>query len=192
MARRNVPFLPGYYYHIYNRGAHKWGIFRTDTDYLFLLKLIREQSREFDISIIAYCLLPNHYHFLIRQNGDATISRFMQAVFNVYSKFFNTRHEHSGTLFEGPFKAIWVDKTEYLFHLCRYIHQNPVNAGLVFHPEKWQYSNYLEFVGKRAGILVDKQFVDENFGTATDYEQFVMDYVPPEKTENVLRHYLFW
>ena len=192
MARRNVPFIPGYYYHIYNRGAHRQEIFRTDADYRFLLKLLREQSQALNISIIAYCLLPNHYHFLARQNGEATISHFMQAVFNVYSKSFNAKHKHSGTLFEGPFKVIWVDKTDYLLHLCRYIHQNPLNAGLVSHPENWEYSNYLEFVGKRAGMLVDMEFVDENFGIATDYEQFVMDYTPPEKTEKILRHYLFW
>lgn len=191
MARRNVPFLPGYYYHIYNRGAHRLEIFRTDADYLFLLKLLRKQSLKYNISILAYCLMSNHYHFLLRQNGDLPVSDFMQAVFNVYSKAFNTKHKHSGTLFEGPFKAIWVDKPEYLFHLCRYIHRNPMDAGLVPDPADWQYSNYLEFVGKRAGVLVDREFVHENFGVAADYETFVMDYAPPEKTEKVLRHYLF-
>ncbi len=187
-----MPFLAGYYYHIYNRGAHRLGIFRTDADYRFLLKLLKEHSTKNEISILAYCLMPNHYHLLLRQDGDLPISVFMRAVFNVYSKVFNSKYKHSGTLFEGPFKAIWVDRAEYLFHLCRYIHRNPMDAGLAANLEDWQYSNYLEFVGKRNGALVDKEFVRESFGTAKDYEAFVLDYVPPEKTEKVLRHYLFW
>jgi len=191
MARRNVPFLAGYYYHIYNRGAHRLGIFREDADYRFLLKLIKEWTAKDNISILAYCLMPNHFHFLLRQNSNLSVSIFMQAVFNIYSKAFNSKYQHFGTLFEGPFKAIRVDKAEYLFHLCRYIHRNPLDAGLVTEPEAWLYSNYLEFVGKRAGTLVDKEFVLKSFGAAKDYKTFVMDYTPPEKTNKSLRHYLF-
>ena len=71
MARRNVPFLPNHYYHVYNRGAHKMDIFRSDVDYIMLLNLVKEKMSVFDISVIAYCLMSNHYHFLFRQNGDA-------------------------------------------------------------------------------------------------------------------------
>lgn len=192
MAVRKVLFLPDYYYHIYNRGAHKADIFRDDRDYVYLLKLLKEKAAAFDISVIAYCLMDNHYHFLLRQNGDATISQFMQAVFNIYSKTFNKKYGLSGTLFEGAFKAIFVDRYEYLLHLCRYIHRNPVEADMVKKPEQWHYSNYLEFIEQRAGELVDRDFVSKNFGTPEEYQDFVMEYVPPEKTQKELRHYLFW
>jgi len=192
MARRNVPFLPNQYYHIYNRGAHRMDIFRDDADYLFLLKLIKEQAQRCNIAIIAYCLMCNHYHFLLRQNGEIQVSRFMQAVFNVYTKTFNSRHAHSGTLFEGPFWAIYVDRTEYLWHLCRYIHRNPLESGLVTNPDQWIYSNYLEFIGERNGVLVDRELIKINFCTPEEYRGFVLDYVPPEKTQKELRHYLFW
>ena len=145
-----------------------------------------------DVAVIAYCLMDNHYHFLLRQNGDIEISKFMQAIFNVYSKAFNTKYKHSGTLFEGPYKAIRVGRNEYLLHLCRYIHRNPLEAGLVVKPEQWHYSNYAEFIGKRNGALVDREFVKMNFGSPEAYEDFVMNYVPPEKTQKELRHYLFW
>ncbi len=191
MARRKIPFLPNQYYHVYNRGANKADIFRSDKDYIFLLKQIQDQTREFDVSVIAYCLMSNHYHFLLRQNGAAKISDFMQAVFGVYSLAFNSNHEHSGTLFEGPFQAILVNKDEYLLHLCRYIHRNPVEAGLAITPEQWHNSNYLEFIGKRDGTLVDRGFVKQNFGEAEMYEEFVMNYDPPEKAQKELRHYLF-
>lgn len=192
MAVRKLVFLPNHYYHIYNRGAHKADIFRDDRDYVYLLKLLKKKSVEFDITVIAYCLMDNHYHFLLRQNNDATISQFMQGIFNIYSKTFNKKYGLSGTLFEGAFKAIWVDQYEYLLHLCRYIHRNPVEADMVRRPEQWHYSNYLEFIEQRDGELVDREFVKENFGTPEEYQDFVMNYVPPEKTQKKLRHYLFW
>jgi len=192
MARRNVPFLPNQYYHIYNRGAHRVDIFRNDTDYIFLLKLVKKQAEKCAISVIAYCLMHNHYHFLLRQNSDIQISKFMQAVFNVYTKAFNSKYQHSGTLFEGPFRAIHIDRTEYLLHLCRYIHRNPLEAGIVVLPEQWHYSNYSEFIGQRDGILIDRDFVKENFGSPESYREFVIEYVPPEKAQKELRHYLFW
>ncbi len=112
MAVRKVLFLPEHYYHVYNRGAHKADIFRDDRDYIYLLKLLKKKTAEFDISMIAYCLMDNHYHFFLRQNNDATISQFMQAVFNIYTKTFNKKYGLSGTLFEGAFKSIMVKRNE--------------------------------------------------------------------------------
>ena len=192
MAQRKTPFLPNNYYHIYNRGANRADIFLNDKDYMFLLKQVNEHIEEFDITAIAYCLMSNHYHFILRQNGEAKINDFMQAVFYNYSSSFNTIHKHSGTLFEGPFRAILIDKSKCLLHLCRYIHRNPLEAGIVVKPEQWHYSNYAEFIGKRRGILVDREFVKANFGSPGAYEDFVMNYVPPERTQKELRHYLFW
>ncbi len=191
MARRNVNYHPNGYYHIYNRGANRLDIFYHDADYVFLLKLIRKQAERMNISVIAYCLMRNHYHFLLRQHGEISVSKFMQAVFNVYSKAFNTKYQHTGTIFEGPYKAIAVDSTPYLLHLCRYIHRNPLDAAIVVRPEQWHYSNYPEFIGARNGTLVDREFVAENFGTPAEYEAFVMDTMPAEKVQQELRHYLF-
>ena len=192
MARRKILFLPGHYYHVYNRGVHQNNIFRNDGDFKFLLKYVKREAERLSITIIAYCLMSNHYHFLLRQDADAEVSEFMQAVFNIYTKAFNTKYKLSGTLFEGPYKAIHVDKDSYLLQLCRYIHRNPLDAGIVVKPEQWIYSNYSEFIGKRNGTLVDREFVAANFGSAENYEDFVLNYTPPEKTQNELRHYLFW
>jgi REP element-mobilizing transposase RayT len=192
MARRNVVFIPNGYYHLYNRGAHQSDIFRSDADYVFLLKKLKELAARDNISVIAYCLMSNHYHFLMRQNGEIEISSLMQALFNNYSKAFNIKYRHSGTLFEGPYKAIAVETGSYLLHVCRYIHRNPLEAGMVVKPEQWHYSNYPEFIGARNGSLVDHEFVTENFGTPAEYQAFVMDYIPPEKTQQELRHYLFF
>jgi putative transposase len=192
MARRNIPFLPNNYYHVYNRGANKAKIFCDRKDYLLLLRLISEHIRQLKITVIAYCLMSNHFHFILRQDGQTKISDFMQAVFHKYSMSFNQSHNHSGTLFEGPFRAILIDKDEYLLHLCRYIHRNPLEAGIVKQPEQWPYSNYLEFLGQRKGTLIDDEFIKVNFGSPEAYQSFVINYVPPEKTQRELRHYLFW
>lgn len=192
MARRKILFLLNHYYHVYNRGAHHNNIFRNDADYKFLLKYVKREAKRCGITVIAYCLMYNHYHFILRQDGDIEISEFMQAVFNIYTKAFNSKYKLSGTLFEGPYKAIYVDKDPYLLHLCRYIHRNPLEAGIVVKPEQWEYSNYAEFIGKRNGTLIDREFVKTNFGSAENYEDFVLNYIPPEKTQKELRHYLFW
>jgi len=124
--------------------------------------------------------MPTHYHFLVRQDGDRSISDFIQAVFNSYTKAFNKMFKRTGTLFEGPFQAIEVSRSEHLIHLCRYIHRNPIDAHLVNHPAHWPFSNYLEWIGQRSGILVDADFVRSWFPSPADYEKFVLEYTPPK------------
>lgn len=91
--------------------------------------------------------MPNHFHFLIRQESNASAGQLSQRVFNSYSKAYNKRYQHSGTLFEGPYRVKPVVDSSHLLQLCRYIHANPVKHGFVETPEDWPYSNYLEWVG---------------------------------------------
>jgi len=190
MARK-VKFVQGHYYHIYNRGANRQPIFRTDDNYRFLLRRVKAYATRFDIAVIAYCLMPNHYHFLLRQDGPHSISRFVQAVFNSYTKAFNKMFHRSGTLFAGPFRAVWVDRDEYLLHLCRYIHLNPVRAGLVASPEAWPYSNYLEWVGAREGRLKDEAFIRAWFPSPQAYREFVRDGLEADREHRLLERYRF-
>jgi hypothetical protein len=97
-------------------------------------------------------------------------------VFNSYAKAYNKRYKHSGTIFEGRYKAIPVDQEPYLRRLCRYIHLNPVKDGIVNHVEDWPYSNYAEWIGTRNGTLVDREFIRTYFGRGDDYEKFVADF----------------
>ncbi|MBU0513063.1 MAG: transposase [Chloroflexi bacterium] len=191
MARRKVIFLPGHYYHVYNRGANRAPIFRSDDNYTFLLRRVKTCRTNFSITVIAYCLMLNHYHFLLRQDGEQSISDFMQAVFNSYTKAFNKAFDRSGTLFEGPFQAIHVNEDAYLIHLCRYIHRNPVDVGLVSHPGEWPFSNYPEWVGKRDGTLVDRGFVREHFPCPEEYARFVMDYASLSEVSQAVRKLTF-
>jgi len=195
MPKRQTQFLPGHYYHIYNRGANRDAIFFCEENYAYLLKLMKKYLLGNEIAVIAYCLMPNHYHFLLRLDGEVDLSEVLARLFRAYVLAVNKQQGRTGTLFEGRFQDVHIDREGYLQHLCRYIHANPVKAGLVTDLDEWPYSNYLEWVGKRPGKLVDMAFVAElcgelprlrdessrnlrgsgNLGLA--YRAFVLDYL---------------
>jgi len=191
MPYRGDAFVQGQYYHLYNRGAGKAKIFFNDGNYQCLLRLVKEYYQKHGATIIAYCLMPNHYHFLLRQESDEPLSKFMQILFNSYVQALNIQQERKGTLFEGRFKLTCVEKWEYLIILARYIHRNPVKAGLVAKPEDWVYSNYREWIGLRDGGLVDKIFVQDHFPSADEYVKFVSDVEDEKKSYEKIRKYMF-
>lgn len=173
MPKRTVSFFQGGVYHIYNRGAGRQSIFYEERNYLYLLHLLEQVMGECQVSVIAYCLLPNHYHWLLRQDGEVSVGKAVGRVFGSYSQAFNKAYKRTGTLFEGSFKAREVTSESYFLTLCRYIHRNPVHHGFVTAPEDWPYSNYLEWVEQHAGTPVDRGVVRESFPTPQAYEEFV-------------------
>lgn len=182
--KQTITWLPGHTYHLYNRGARQITIFREEKNYRFVLTRIKKYIRQFNLTPIAYCLMPNHYHFLIRQNADHPAGLLPQRVFNSYTKAYNKHYQHSGTLFESRYKAKHVDTAPYLRHLCRYIHANPVKDGIVTDPADWPYSNYLDWIGQRAGTLLDHDFITHTFPDITEYQTFVQEYVQ-EKSDKL-------
>lgn len=171
MPRRKIEFTKGATYHIYNRGAERISICRSEENYRFLLTLMKRYLQPLQVTIIAYCLLPNHYHWLIRQDGDAPAGLLPQRVFNAYVKAFNNANGRTGTLFQDRYKAILVESDEYLRHLCCYIHGNPVRHGIADAPELWPYSNYLDWIGKRPGTMLDPDFIPTHFGSVEQYTE---------------------
>ncbi len=140
--------------------------------------------------LIAWVVLPNHYHFLLRQNDDIALNIPIAYIFNAYTKAINKSYNRTGTLFEGPFKSIEVEDVNYLKQLCRYIHRNPVDDGLVEKIEDWEFSNYPEWVGKRNGTLVDLKFRDRHFKDANNYESYVKDHISIKQAIKGLTKYL--
>ena len=176
MPAKRPSYLPGHFYHFYNRGADRISIFREDENYLFALHRMKSYCLSLELAPIAYCLMPNHYHFLIRQDGEHPAGLLPQRVFNSYTKAFNKRYQRSGTLFQGNYKVKMLHKKSHLLHLCRYIHANPVNGGLVTDAADWPYSNYLEWVEERHGTLVDRDFVRGHFPSSQSYRTFVSNF----------------
>ena len=116
-------------------------------NYLYLLRLLKKNVNRYALSIAAYCLMPNHYHLLLKSTRDNTAAPFMQSVFGAYVQAVNRQQQRQGPLFQGRFRAILIDREGYFAHLARYIHANPVLAGLAETPQAWPYSNYQDIIG---------------------------------------------
>jgi REP element-mobilizing transposase RayT len=190
MPTRNLKFLANRYYHIYNRGANHGAIFFLEDNYTYLLHLLKKNQKRYDISIAAYCLMPNHYHLLLKPHRDDTISAFMQSLFGAYTQAVNRQQSRQGTLFQGRFRAIWVSEEGYFSHLACYIHANPVLAGLTQTCQDWLYSNYLDVIGERGGTLKNDDVVPARFATGAAYQQFVEAYITYRREVRGLERYL--
>ena len=169
---RKVRFQAGHYYHFYNRGVNRGRIFFGEENYLFCLRRLRHYFRPELAEIVAYCLMPTHYHLLVRLQRADPGKSIMQPFGVSYTKAINRQERRAGPLFQGPFQAKHVDSLPYLLHLTRYIHLNPVKAGLVDDPADWPFSSYLEYVDRRPGTLPRPEVVLDQCGSAADYAAF--------------------
>jgi REP element-mobilizing transposase RayT len=179
----------GQYYHVFNRGVNRQPIFAREENYCYLLRRIKQFLPLYQISIIAYSLMPNHYHFLIGVSKEGTLSPFIQRLFNSYSQAFNREQNRTGTLFEGRAKSIIVDESKYVYALVRYIHLNPVVAGLVSTPEDWQFSNYLDWIDPRKDGTFAAQFREMFFSSPDEYRKFVISDIPEALERKISKYY---
>ena len=211
MPRRMIPFVHGSTYHIYNRGNNRQVVFFEAGNYVYFLRGVRKYLLP-AVDVIAYCLMPTHYHLLVRvkdlekqtsevfldpeqtsevlKTSEVSVSKAMMRLSVSYTKAINKRFCRTGSLFEGTFQAKHIAHSRHLLHLCRYIHGNPVKDGLVPDPGDWQYSNYLEWIGERDGSLVDRAFVQSQFSSASEYRDFVMAYLRSRDLPEDIRLYV--
>lgn len=179
-------------YHVYNRGVEKRKIFEDEKDYSVFLSYLKEyvspqprkpklvtitfedtvfrgvprrpKNYSKDIEILAFCLMPNHFHLLVKQKSGKKLKEFIHSLLLRYSMYFNKRHDRVGPLFQGRFKAVLVNEEPYLLHLSRYIHLNPSEdtKGLV-----GVYSSYSQYLGKTKAGWVKPDFILSYFNRAT-------------------------
>lgn len=183
------------HYHIYNRGAHKEPIFRDAGDYERFVALLylanSEQRLDFKkikpaeiftvvptttrstlVDIIAYCLMPNHFHIAIREKMEGGITKFIHRMITAYSMYFNKKHDHSGTIFQGNYKWKHIGNDEYLRYLIQYIHLNPFGIDepelmktakqeyldqAIEYSKRYEYSSYKDYLGirRKERIILD-------------------------------------
>jgi REP element-mobilizing transposase RayT len=186
MPRRQVIFQSGNYYHVYNRGNNRQLIFFERENYIYFLRQLRNHLITNGVDIIAYCLMPNHYHLLVYLKTDH-FSKLMQSFTLSYAKAINKRYNRVGSLFQGRFQAIHVDREEYLLHLTRYIHLNPVCANIVEKAEDWEFSSYQEYIDLRRGSLPKIDEVRSQFPSADDYRYFLED----SKSDKLIQNLTF-
>jgi putative transposase len=172
MPYRKFGFNPNQYYHLYNRGNNYEVIFREAENYRFFLRLLDKYLTPEKVEIAAYCLMPDHYHLLVCPQVE-TLSKLMQPFLLAYTNAFNKRYGRVGSLFQGRFKARYISGNEYLLQLSRYIHLNPVRAGLVKKAEDWEFSSLRDYLGLRKGALVRSGIVMEQFHTPEEYKKFM-------------------
>jgi putative transposase len=135
------------WYHVMNRGAAHATIFYNNDDYQTFVNIFQQLHSRYRFEIHAYCLMPNHYHLLVR-TPLPNLSEGMRHLNSQYTRFHNLKHKKDGALFRGRYKAILVDAENYLLRVSRYIHLNPVKAGLTSHPSKYRWSSYQFYARK--------------------------------------------
>ncbi len=166
-------YSSGHYYHIFNRGVNRQPIFFADRNWGFFIQRLRKYFIPVLADIVAYCLMPNHYHLLVFVKDDRFSHSVMQGFVTSYTKAINKEQGRVGPLFQGRFKGILIDNDDYLVHLTRYIHRNPVDARLVKRPADWLFSSYRDYIGLRQGTLPKPDVVMEQFTSLADYAVYV-------------------
>jgi len=136
----------GAVYHVIGRGDAKQDVFLDGEDYARFIRLTRRVVDRLDWRILAYCLMPSHYHLAV-ETPEPSLSRGMRDLIGHYSQAFNARHGRVGHVFQGRFKALLIDQDTYLLQLVRYVLMNPVEAGLCAAPEAWRWSSYAGLFG---------------------------------------------
>lgn len=173
---RKQSFEPGCYYHIFNRGVMRQPVFSTEANWLFFLQRVREYCRPDLSDVVAYCLMPNHYHLVLLAHTCDLGKAVMHPLTVSYTKAINRQQDRVGPLFQGPFASKQIADDNQLLQLTAYVHLNPVWAGLVREPEDWVYSSYREYAGLRAGSLPKPDGVLSQFASRADYVRFVSEY----------------
>lgn len=213
MPGRKVSLATDEFYHLYNRGVEKRDIFVQPRDYQRFrqtffyyqfvgpkpkfsyttkgnLRIFKPLSINKLVEIICYCLMPNHFHFLVRQLLDNGISNFISQISNSYTKYFNTKYERNGGLFQGTFKATRIETDEQLIHTSRYIHLNPLVSGVTKYLENYHWSSYPEYFSNNE-ITCNPKEVLSFFRNPKKYKEFVNDQIDYAKSLEKIKHLTF-
>lgn len=165
---------PGAVYHVMNRGGARQKTFLYKEDYESFLNTLSETHELWGIEVLAYCLMNNHYHLCLR-TPEGNLSRVMRHLDGLYTQRFNRAHRRDGALFRGRYKAILIDADEYLTTVVRYIHLNPVEAGLCKLPETYPWSSHRAYLRpENAPPWLRVEEVLKRFGETQEFLQFVL------------------
>ena len=193
---------PGEYYHVYNRGVGKKILFHSKPDYTRFLFLIlyfqspitfpqvgryvdefvkhpmldnmQEIINKRSVEVVSFCIMPNHFHLTLKEEKEGGIALYMQRILNAYAKYYNTKYENSGHVFQGAYKLVHIDNEGQLRHLSAYIHKNPREISEWRDKyEEYPWSSYQDFIeDNRFGKLLVPDIMMGEFGK-NDYKEFV-------------------
>uniref|UniRef100_A0A7C4NYZ4 Transposase IS200-like domain-containing protein n=1 Tax=Thermodesulfobacterium geofontis TaxID=1295609 RepID=A0A7C4NYZ4_9BACT len=198
-------------YHVFTKSIAKFTVFLDHKDYARMIELLKYyknkpilkfsdykklketkvyynsvKSETPFVEIIAYCLMPTHIHLVLQEISPSGISEYMRIVLDSYTRYFNKRIGRKGPLWEGRVKRVLVESDEQLLHLTRYVHLNPVSAGIVEKPEDWVYSSYREYIGMEKEKVCNKEkFFDFS---KKEYKKFVEDRIDYQRSLEIIKH----
>jgi putative transposase len=185
MPARQPIFAARSFYHIYNRGHNKQPIFLHNRDYTRYLKRLKEYLTKHNVTLLAFCLMPNHVHLLLQQNSEEQLDKFVHRLHTAYSMYFNKKYDRVGSVFQSRFKAKLIDSEEYLLHVSRYIHLNPIEIiraqGPALRLEEYQWSSLKEYAKPLLPNISNPNIILQYFtsrnkpNSASNYVQFVRD-----------------
>lgn len=220
MSHRLVPLINGEIYHVFNRSVARQPIFLDSKDYRHAIEtikfyvnqntplsfshyrrlLIEERLRLYQamemankklVSIYAYCLMPNHFHFLLQQNEDDGIKKFISNFQNSHAKYFNTKTGRSGALFQSMFKAVRIETDEQFVHVGRYIHLNPLTSYVVEEAqdlENYQWGSFPEYLGKPGFKIAEKERLLGYFKSPEDIKSFTLNQAEYQRELDKIKH----
>lgn len=175
-------FLKTFIYYSIEGPKPKFSIFTPETKHLDRSKTI--------VDIVCFCLMPNHFHFLLRQNREGGITEFVSKLSNSYTKYFNFKRDRVGPLLQGDFKSVHVDTNEQLIHLSRYIHLNPLIGHVIEDLESYKWSFYREYIGLQVDEICKKDIILDQFQSKGAYKRFVLDQADFAKRLEMIKHQL--
>lgn len=210
MPSRVTPFVNSEFYHVFNRGVARMPIFLNSFDYKRFIKTMvyyqiegpKPKFSRFSptgntlneknkiVEIVCYCLMLNHFHFLLKQTKDGGITEFVSKLSNSYTRYFNVKNKRIGPILQGEFKSVYVESNEQLLHLSRYIHLNPLVGYLVKNLEAYKWSSYPEYIGMSNSTICSKGIILNQFNSAHDYKEFVLDQEDYGKKLETIKHRL--
>lgn len=217
-SNRLLVFQNAFFYHIFNRGVERRTIFTSPQEYARFIMLLRyyrykepqirysffqhmppddresiltsQEKMPPDVRVLAYCLMPNHFHVLVEQESEGGVTKMMSNVSNGYARYFNTKYDRVGPLFQGPFKAVRVETDEHLLHVQRYIHLNPVVSAIVSRTQlaSYPWSSLPTYLGISNQPWIDMTYVQSHFKNTESYKTFVFEQIDFAIAQDSLRH----
>lgn len=223
MGYRKHPIFPEQIYHVFNRGVASQPIFYDNRDYLRFLNVANfyrfvspglrfsyynrltlegksaflgrlEKKGEKQVAIFVFCLIPNHFHFLIKELVEHGIQRFASNLQNSYAKYLNTKNRRSGALFQEMFKAVRIETDEQLLHTARYIHLNPFTSFLIKKVDNlkdYRWSSLRSYLGEEKFDFLETDFLNGFFSSKEKFKSFTYDQADYQRKLGEIKHLTF-
>jgi putative transposase len=200
------------FYHIINRGIANQKLFNDASDYQRFIvtlnfyieknppqklslttkeelnKILLSSPKKPLVEIISYCLMPNHFHLLLKQLEENGITNFMKNLQNSYTRYYNSKNKRIGTMYQGTFKAVTIENDEQLLHVSRYIHLNPFASKITNHHHQYPWSSYKIYLDNRTGRICSPKLILEMIGSPSKFQKFIDDYADYARTLAVIKN----